>query len=267
MTCPPLINLEKTKDKIAELNDILGCIDLQIRIDYVFQLEENTEINTFVNVFDSTTLLLCIFDNNNNNCISSLTLHISNEEVAEIYFDSQTKKEHQGKKLNKLLRAIIIIIAKYVHPSAVYVSSAPLNPTSFYLMIKYFNAILFHNDGSSETIAFKNYAEAKKYLHTNDVNVVKTELIETNIQNAESMFKHIVDKEINCKRKSHSRSSKKSTGTRNSHTRSSKKSTGTRRREARKKRQSWRTKKIDTLKTSARRLISRLFRSRKIKPE
>jgi hypothetical protein len=251
MTCPPLINLQEARDKIAELNGILGCIDLQIRIDYVFQLEENTEINTFLDLFDSTTLLLCIFDNNN--CISSLTLHISNEEVSEIYFNSQTKKEHQGKKLNKLLSAIIIIIAKYVYPSARYVSLAPINPIAFYLMIKYFNAILFHGDGSSENITFKNYAVAEEYFNSNEVSLLKTELNETNIQNAESMFTDIVDNEINCTRKSH--------------TISSKKSAGTRRREARKKRQSWRTRKINTLKMSARRFISGLFRSRKIKPE
>jgi hypothetical protein len=111
--CASIVDLDKAKKTIDELNTIMECKNFKISINYGFQMEKNTEIATLF-AFESAQLLLCIFYDNN--CVASLAIEYID---GKIIIDSKTKNEYEGKKLNKLLRSVVIIIAKQLYPNAV----------------------------------------------------------------------------------------------------------------------------------------------------
>ena len=201
LICTEILNLDDAQKEVDSLNDTLGCVNYKLSINYVFQMKENTEINAFT--FNGTTLLLCIF--NHDMCVSSLVIKYKksyNVETGnfyyEIYIDSETKREHEGKKLNKLLRAVIIIIAKILYPSATYVCSNAINPTSAYLMIRHFNAAVFDDE---KEVKFDDYDAMKTYIDNEDSIVSKVELTDDNIDNANNVFNNIIKNEIKCEKK------------------------------------------------------------------
>jgi hypothetical protein len=187
--CVNIVKLHNARDVLLKLNQFLNCINYKISINYIFQLEEDTEINAYE--FEIENLLLCIF--HNNICVSSLVIHYNNNEK-QISIDSKTNDEYEGKKLNKLLRAIVIIISKRLYSDAKYIVSNAINPTSAYLMIKYFNAIPF--DDNNNIIKFENYDNIDEYLIENKIEC-KVELTEININNAINVFKDTC-KQIKC---------------------------------------------------------------------
>ena len=136
--CVNEIELENAKNELTKLNTKLGCIDYKLAIDYVFKMENNTEITSYA--FKADSLILCLFTKNK--CISSLQINYKNED-GTIKIDSRTKKEYEGKKINTLLRSVIILISKKLFPDSMYISSIPINSISKNIMTKYFNAICF----------------------------------------------------------------------------------------------------------------------------
>jgi len=192
--CLDFVTLDAAKNKLNSLNNILKCINFKINIDYVFDMKENTEISAYE--FNGTTLLLCIF--NENNCVSSLVIKYKNR---EIYFDSKTRENFEGNKLNKLLRATIIIIAKDLFEECVFVTSSAINPTSAYLMINYFNAIPFDENNNPISTPLNDYKKVKEYFVAHDGGLEsKTELTEVNVAKAKEVFMGIANFEIKCKK-------------------------------------------------------------------
>ena len=155
----------------------------------------NTEINKYKDndYITSDTLLLCIFVNNV--CVSSLTIEYENN---AIIYESKTKKEYENNKLNKLLRSVLIIISKQLYPDAESVDSDAVNPTSYWLMKKYFNAIARNTSGKA--IDLKTYEDIKNYMEAKMLNVISSsvDLSEVNIAKAESVFENIIKDELRC---------------------------------------------------------------------
>jgi len=182
-----IVNNIGIQTKLNNLNNLLDCINFKISIGYVFQMKSNTEIYS-MGGFTSSTLLLCIF--HDMSCVSSLTIKLTDK---TIYIDSKTKEQYEQKDLNKLLRSIIIIIAKDLYPSAEYVVSAASNPTSSYLMFTYFNAVMVDEHENPIENNLHNYRDIKKYIHNHDGIYSKVVLNETNIKKARQVFETIVE--------------------------------------------------------------------------
>jgi hypothetical protein len=189
--CINIIDLTKTKDVLNYLNNQLKCKEYKFSIDYVFNLKNDTEINA-INYLGKS-LLLCIFTNDV--CVSSLVIQYDLNKN-EIMIDSKTKINYEGKKLNKLLRAVIIIISKKLYPNAIYLSSSAINPISTYLMTHYFNAITYNSN--EERIELKNFDEIKEFFRIEDGVETRVELNNDNILNAEHVFNNIITNEMKC---------------------------------------------------------------------
>ena len=134
-SCQPLKDLQLAKEIIDMLNRALDekCPGFRLNIDYILDLPNPSFVTLFSEIIEPRTLLLCLF--NGNNCISSLTLKIERD---VINIDSQTNKRYEGRKFNKLLRAVIIIIG--IKLDARIVRSEAVNPISVYLMKNSFHA-------------------------------------------------------------------------------------------------------------------------------
>lgn len=187
---------------LLELNEKMNCIDYRISIDYIFQMENNTEINLyqFNDNATSTRLLLCIF-NSNNACISSLIIDYY-EKIKSVVISSKTKIDYEGKKLNKLLRAICIIIANKLFPEIQYIKSDALNPISAYLMINVFNGRAYKRNG--ELFNSTSYEEIQRYLDDNSREGIDimVEINDENIENANNVFDEIIkDEKFECIKK------------------------------------------------------------------
>jgi len=130
---PEIVDIRESKIEIENLNRELNCLNYRISLDYPKDLDTNTIINSFTNSMD--TLLLCIFEGNT--CISSIQLNVDDNSLS---IDSYTSHSKERLGLNKLLRAVSIIIANKI-TGIDYFKSQAINTTSAYLMIKYFGAV------------------------------------------------------------------------------------------------------------------------------
>lgn len=196
------IQLDAAKEQIAILNSKFKCLNYRISIDYIFQLKENTviQISDDQNYQQlANTLLLSIFKGDT--CISSIEVILNNDKIGIF---SNTHKEYQKRKFNKLLRSVIIIIATSLYPTIKYVYSVAVNPISSYLMVKHFNAKAYITEpfkGRKEiTTSLTKYADHKEYFEKYKSIITYVEINAENIDNANRMF-DIIDKEIKCKRK------------------------------------------------------------------
>jgi hypothetical protein len=199
------INLDNARSVIDELNIKLDSLNLRLgcnyklELNYLFQMGVNTEINKYKDndYITSDTLLLCIFVNNV--CVSSLTIEYENN---AIIYESKTKKEYENNKLNKLLRSVLIIISKQLYPDAESVDSDAVNPTSYWLMKKYFNAIARNTSGKA--IELKTYEDIKNYMEAKKLNVISSSVDlsisedKDNIANAKRVFENIIKDELRC---------------------------------------------------------------------
>ena len=182
------INLDVAKEainniniRLEEFNKTTGC-KYKVDINYFYQMGENVEI-TAHHELHPKTLLLCAF--NNYVCASSIIVEYNN---GYITIFSHTKKQREGNKLNKLLRAAIIILARTIYADAEYILSEAVNPTSAYLMMKYFNA-----KGHDDRMNFSTHEKFSKYMEKHGALQVTIELTDVNIENAKTVF----DKTIN----------------------------------------------------------------------
>ena len=155
-------------------------------------MDKNAEITAHHTLYPKT-LLLCAF--RNNICVSSMIIDYYDGAI-EIF--SRTKRGHGGDKLNKLLRAIVIIIGKNIHADAAYIRSEAANPISAYLMVKYFNA-----EDAGGKVEFSTYDEFRKHAEKHGNLMVTVDLNEANIENAKKVFNKIVndDNELKCTKK------------------------------------------------------------------
>ena len=196
----PTINLYNARLIIDGLNKDLESLNLssgcnyKLGLNYVYQMNANTEINMYEDDITPIMLLLCIFVNNV--CVSSLTIEYSNNSIT---FNSKTKNDYENNKLNKLLRSVLIIISKHLYPEATRLESVAINPKSYWLMKKTFNAITINN--KKPPIILDTYEDIDRYLKKNNYNTIHSyvELSEDNIKNAKSVFENIIrTNELRC---------------------------------------------------------------------
>jgi hypothetical protein len=172
---PPLLDLTDAKKYIETVNSNLESVyppgDTKIVLDYDHNL--TGEVSTYLyNIRKPYDLKLCLYKNNN--CVSSIKLEkIDNE----LLITSNTIPEFEGRKFNKLLRAISIVIAKQIDTSLQFVVSVPLNIQSLYLLVHYFNATFEAEQLQTEFTNFRSsLAEMSDFVDKNQIELTKQRL-------------------------------------------------------------------------------------------
>ena len=196
--CHKLINLDIAKAVVNDLNVELNktCPNFKINIDYVFNLKEPSFVTTYSPPMVDT-LLLCLF--NDNNCVASLTVKFHFMDARKIDIDSRTELRYEGRKFNKLLRSVLIIISKALDERKQFISSEAINPISALLMIKSLNAISKNYAGEiilDKSSTFEDIKSAIEVAPNKSV-ISIVELNDENIQNAQEVFNRTIQ-EINC---------------------------------------------------------------------
>ena len=188
----PIVDLTAAKHIVQQLNEYLNCEEYTISIDYVFDMKENTKVCSYAGP-SATSVLLCIFTNDGN-CVSSLDIGFFLENgILDI--SSGTKEEFKRHKMNTLLRAILILIAKYIHPKITQVVSYSINPISAHLMINTFNAIPY-DERYDDVIPFEevnSFSNIQKYMADGKGITCRIALTDKNIHIAEQIFNEIAD--------------------------------------------------------------------------
>mgnify|MGYP001401874236 CR=1 FL=1 len=206
LNCINFINLDKAINTIERLNLKLHkyCTNKQkntISLNTLFNIEnpnyilkafDVSKIDTVVGITFPYQLLLCYF--NKNNCISQIQLTIENDDSiygTVLAIDSNTKSAYEGLKINRLLRAIAIIIAKNIDDKIQAIKSNAINPISLYLLAKYYNAQVYNsatNKIEKEFDSQTTYQKAQEYIKIHGGAIVYVELSPKNISNAEILF-------------------------------------------------------------------------------
>lgn len=209
--CHKNLDLRPAQAKVLELTGILQtkCPKLSLHLDYIYNMHPPN--NRFaIHVRNPYLLILCLY--NEHGCISSISINLEDE---SIYIDSVTDSKFEGKKYNKLLRCVIILISVLLLPLRIErIISVAINPISAYLLITYFGGIIPHPDIVPDNIKFFTFLEQEQITITPETHykelfkefektnrefelVVYIELTPKNIANAEVKFQTILD-EILC---------------------------------------------------------------------
>ena len=200
----------RIESKIKELNNKLEniCSELYLQIDNREVL--NGTIPRF-SYNSKEALLLCLYNKSIGHCVSSIELKY--EGNGEMSIDSKTHKSYTGKKYNKLLRSVIIIISSLIicHENKIkIISSEAINPISAWLLIGYFDTTyksdppeLFNeyerkiDSTSPKSLKDKLFGFYNKY--NNDGLLIKVELNDKNIKKANDLFNNLTSRNINRK--------------------------------------------------------------------
>jgi len=143
-SCLPDIDLLSAQQELIRLNEILQkkCPNLFLKLDHFFDFQEpmvryneTGHICVGCKYYDTLILALC----KEKNCIATIEIIIRPE--GEVLINSKTDTLEEGKKYNKLLRAVLFIIGNKI-PDASYIKSTALNPISAWLLIKYSKAFI-----------------------------------------------------------------------------------------------------------------------------
>lgn len=157
-SCAPEIDLSKAQTIIEELNEKLAkkCPELFIKLapyyDYLEPLHRYGQYGHICigcQYYNTLILALC----NSEKCISSIELLMVHD--GEIMMNSKTDSEEEGKKYNKLLRAVLSIVGEKI-PGMRYLKSKAMNPVSAWLLLSYSGARIEEGD------EFADYANGKK---------------------------------------------------------------------------------------------------------
>lgn len=144
--CSLDIDLTECQSVLQSLNEKLRvkCPNLIFKFAHFFDYSEPMARYSEVyhvciacNFYDTLVLALC--KNPEEKCISTIEVKIS--PTGEILINSKTEEKDEGKKYNKLLRAVLLIIASKLN-GATYIKSIAYNPISAWLLIKYSNATI-----------------------------------------------------------------------------------------------------------------------------
>ena len=209
--------IKKAKVEIDRLNMDLQdkCTNLKLHLDYMYNMQGG--ITSLYGIDSVNSLILCLYLNNK--CISSIIISISKVHIS---FSSKTMTIYEGLGYNKLLRSVLIIIAKLLSDTVIKVNSLCENPISAYLLINYFKGVLDMNKKSN--INFIKYfketstdEKSKKNIETQYVNIpqkilndyneiqikngnilnlyVYVQLTDENIENAKKIFNETLESE------------------------------------------------------------------------
>ena len=114
----------------------------------------------------------------------------------EIEITARTQSRYEGNKINKLLIAVIIIIAKLLSDKFKWVVSNAVHIASLHLMTTHFNAIPY--GGNPPTEMQLDYNKMSDYLKLVKSVTTKVLLNEINIKNAENVFNTVAENELIC---------------------------------------------------------------------
>lgn len=165
-SCVSDIDLEPAQRELDKLNDKLRrkCPSLFFRLapfyDFLQHIpiySEHGHISLGSNFYSMLVLALCK-TGEQVKCMSTIEIKISND--GEVVINSKTDPAEEGKKYNKILRSVLMIISEKI-PNARYIKSVAINPISAWLMLNYSNAKI--EDGN-EFAAFINNRTITKEL-------------------------------------------------------------------------------------------------------
>ena len=133
------IDLSFAQTKITELNYLLHekCPNLHLHLDFVRNLPGT--LTRYTTVVGPTTrargdrLLLCLYKGNQ--CISSIEINLFFH--GEITMNSRTERQEEGKKYNKMLRAVVMMVGGLI-PGITKLHSVAENPISAWLLVDNF---------------------------------------------------------------------------------------------------------------------------------
>jgi len=205
-SCSKRLDLTLAREMLDTLNVLIrekgGCEDLRLNLDYIYDMTGDVALFSEPAYNNSPTeLILCLYYKNV--CVSSIEiLRSKQEDMLEI--NSKTFKEYEGRKYNKLLRAVAIMIAKKLLPHCSRVASDAQNKISAILLLFSFKGHLPHNDKNDDYYRFieKKYPGQEPKITPNiledfyklgyELNV-EVELTSKNIQNATKQFTIVKD--------------------------------------------------------------------------
>ena len=152
----PEDKLNAAKKEINKLNILLKekCSNLSLNLDYLYNLKGNVELYSESYVNELNLLVLCLY--NKNNCISSIELILEDNNIV---INSKTNQAFEGKKYNKLLRGVVIVISSII-PNINKLISYAGNIISAWLLINYYNASI--SPEIDENVIFYKFLEQKE---------------------------------------------------------------------------------------------------------
>jgi hypothetical protein len=187
-------NLKCIKERLHELNQILQIKyhDLHLEIDDYYNMGGINQIN-----HNNEDYILCLYLDKK--CISMIKLRYIGDNMIEI--SSITEKEYEGKKYNKLLRIISVIIASKLvcnGTQIIALKSEAINPISAWLLISNFNVeynvdpkdlwdAIYDKDTNLKEAIFKAYGEGEKTGETMSFEIILN-LTPENIRKANELF-------------------------------------------------------------------------------
>ena len=202
------INLDKTNEKITELNTKLQdkCPELSLKLDKYYNLTGSLSVYNKQYNENNTNLVLCLYYNYN--CVASIILNYKDNGIIEI--DSLTSKKMEGKKYNKLLRSIIVLLASSLvcgKTKIHTINSLAINPISAWLLIGYYDSTYT----SDPPHLFDKFISENKEMnkrdlifgaYKKDINLkIKVSITENNIDKATNIFNSLLkndSKSIKC---------------------------------------------------------------------
>jgi hypothetical protein len=203
--CAPEIKLSEAQDTLGDLNNDLRkpCPRLHFKLapyyEYLEPLQrygEHGHVCIGCQYYNTLILALC----NDERCISSIELVM--REGGEILINSKTDEAEEGKKYNKLLRAVLSIVAHKI-PGIEYFKSTAINPVSAWLLLQYSNARIEDGDPFIEFLhSQKVTKELIQEYYAREKNVQIKLIVDLNAANAahaHKQFKKMIhEDEIKC---------------------------------------------------------------------
>lgn len=140
--------VEQAQQEIARLNELLNCKD------YFLEMKRQED---FIRTISFSSLFECLEGTNpwfvclihqtpdgNRRCVSNIVLTLKNT-TNDVSICSYTHRDYENRKINRLLRAVVILVANKI-PKLKTISSLPSNTISAYLLLKYFNGFTGYHD-------------------------------------------------------------------------------------------------------------------------
>jgi hypothetical protein len=204
-SCAPEIDLSAAQDVLTNLNRELRalCPNLHLKLapyyDYLEPLKrygEHGHICIGCQYYNTLILALC----SDERCISSIELILQHH--GEILINSKTDEDQEGKKYNKLLRAVLSMVAHKI-PGIHFFKSTAINPVSTWLLIQYSNARPEEGDPFTEFLDGQNATKERiqeYYARTKNVQIkLIVDLNSENAAHSHKEFKKIIETgEIKC---------------------------------------------------------------------
>ena len=144
---------ESMKSKLEQINQRIKtkCPGLSLVLDTISNLKgEITTYDENERLLSDKYLILCLY--HNENCISSVGLNILVQKgcIFSVAINSRTKEEYSGKKYNKLLRAVVIILFENETNTQGFpirlVKSTAESPISALLLIRDYDTEVIHKE-------------------------------------------------------------------------------------------------------------------------